>query len=137
MNRNKILENRKKVIAFLKDSSRQKHKGSLENIDNTEERCCLGHMCAALNIQREAYNHCIHYDTEGAIAPESLVNMVGLNGQSGTIRNLYRYKNQRYLGLTDLNDHSDITPQEIGAYLESVIEGGPNSPWRSLNEYTE
>jgi hypothetical protein len=35
------------------------------------------------------------------------------------------------------NDHTPVTPQDIGHYLQSVIEGGEHTPFRPLSDYPE
>jgi hypothetical protein len=60
--------------------------------------------------------------------------MTGSILSSGTIQ-IKDYKWQ--CSLADLNDSTKATPQEIGEYLESVIEGGANTPWKELTDYPE
>lgn len=39
--------------------------------------------------------------------------------------------------LADLNDETDFTPRQIGIYLQSVIEGGKDTPFKPLSDYPE
>ena len=138
MKRSEILENRQKVIAFLKDPARKKHKGTLESIVDNEARCCLGHMCVALNIERKVLGDSVRYDNANITISRSTAELIGLHGVLGqVIDGCIEYKCNHYFSLVSLNDASNITTQEIGAYLESVIEGGPNTPWKRLEDYED
>ncbi|QIG65981.1 hypothetical protein phiOC_p339 [Ochrobactrum phage vB_OspM_OC] len=39
--------------------------------------------------------------------------------------------------LAEWNDHTNIRPHHIADYLESVIEGGDDTPWKALTDYPE
>jgi hypothetical protein len=142
MYRHEILENRKKVVAFLQESDRKKAEGILDNGDDS--RCCLGHMCHVLSVKTEDRGGTIFYGDQVAVAPEELREMVGLRDEYGSANTsaLYVFGLQvpeygTMGSLVDLNDCTSATPQEIGAYLESVIHGGDDTPWKSLSEYPE
>ena len=138
-----ILENRRKAITFLKDPARKKATGYLDKGD--ERRCCLGHMCVALGIVSQAsapYQKCAFtYGTSNdtGVAPKELVRELGMFNPSGfakvpesTVILLRGRRKKRLYSLTDMNDHSMMTPQEIGEYLESVIIGGDETPWKKI-----
>ena len=137
MNRNEILENRKKVIEFLKDSRRKKCIGKLEDSQDSEKRCCLGHMCAALNVPRMVLNNDVLYDGKTTFIPESAMQLIGLYSHAGGSPTGLIIYGQYYHTLVTINDTSTTSPQKIGEYLESVIKGGPNTPWKSLDEYKD
>ena len=71
---------------------------------------------------------CIFVETLG------LYNNVGLTQNSTTIELPGRGS---FNTLADINDRTNATPQEIGAYLLSVIEGGPDTPFSPLSEFLE
>jgi len=135
MNRKEILENRKKWITFLKTNP-PKIKGMLESFKNQSERCCLGHGCYVFNLQKEVDNQVIY---EGSIycAPPKLIELLGLRDDMGNIPQGYFDGDNVYTELTEMNDETNMTHKEIGEYLESVIEGGDNSPFLPLGDFDE
>lgn len=135
--RQEILENRQTVIKFLKGKGRKKAWGYLDT--GNGERCCLGHMCYALKIPKTfAENSELWvYDGSDDYAPLSMMNKVGLYdsiGRTGSGARLTK-EMEFYNSLSTLNDESDWTTQQIGAYLETVIEGGDDTPWKPLSYY--
>lgn len=141
MLRSEIKENRQKVIDQLKDPSSQKETGKLESLQDSNYRCCLGHACHALNIIRSQTECCVCYGEKehDATAPEELVDLVGFYSCCGGFKSYssHTFKKYKFSDLMALNDVTSISPQEIGEYLESVIEGGEDTPWKSLSEYPE
>lgn len=146
MKRSEILENRKKVIEFLKQPERLKYAGALVDSRNHEARCCLGHMCESLipeTKERKPSDFkedilCIYYQGEKVYAPPLLVKKLGLHDEAGRVLTTNAsILDTHHSSLARVNDNTPITPQEIGAYLESVLEGGDDTPWKSLSEYEE
>lgn len=143
--RDEIRANRQKWIDFLKQPSAMKMTGILDL--GQERRCCLGHGCYALQIERQIDEKgVITYDEQVSVAPQSFVNAVGLHDSVGRRAKPHAYKVGRlamtfedysFDSLVDFNDKTDATPQEIGAYLQSVIEGGLQTPFKPLEEYPE
>lgn len=149
--RNEVLSNRRKVINFLKVKGRKKAVGSLDNGDGA--RCCLGHACYILGVEKHplfgtdfftSKQRIIGYtyglDKEEGVAPDELIRLVGFWDSNGTIED--KYGAEIMNGHTDLVSVNDdegkrVSPNRIGAYLELVIEGGENTPWRPLSEYEE
>lgn len=129
-----ILENRKKVIEFLKSPTLQKERYRLENAYDTNRRCCLGHMCHVLHLKRavreiNGIEHVL-YDEHNTTAPDTLIKLIGLNDKWGSF-----YKDGGVQDcLSNMNDFTEMTPQEIGVYLESVIMGGPETPWKAISD---
>ena len=83
-------------------------------------------------------------DFSFSIAPKSLIKDVGLYYPNGETKNseplaLSNVKSDvydDYESLADANDSADYTtPLFMAKYLESVIEGGPGTPWRPLTSY--
>ena len=130
-----IFENRKKVIGYLKQPHLKKTVKRLANI-NTDGRCCLGHMCDALNVVYTDINGRRYYGLRknDLVAPAELVEKIGLNGVTGpTFTGMIEIGTRySFYSLSSLNDNSTISTQSIGKYLESVIMGGENTPWREI-----
>lgn len=120
-----ILENRRTWIEYLKRPETKKAKGVLESFDDPDARCCLGHGCFVLGIERTVdEDGVVLYDDEYSFAPESFMEMVGLRYENGDFDET---------SLAFINDHTDKTPQEIGIMLESMIMGGPGTPFEKIN----
>lgn len=146
MKRSEILENRKKVVEFLKQPERKKGTGQLVSNYDQESRCCLGHMCESLipetkECKTSDFDENIlytYYQGEMYTAPPLLLEKLGLHNPSGyALTTGVSILNTSYSALSWVNDSTPLTPQEIGAYLESVIEGGDDTPWKNLSEYEE
>lgn len=114
------------------------------------ERCCLGHGCYILGIPRVQHAEGIprlqhaavqegyySYDGDNAEAPQSFVDMVGLWSRSGRINGGQPFiiNGKKCDSLVRANDGLDATPQQIGQYLLSVIEGGDDTPFVPLSDY--
>lgn len=141
--RSQILSNRRAWIDFLKLETTKKGKRVLERVGDNESRCCLGHACHVLipELRRTSsgLDAKVFYGTEWAYAPAKIVGMLGLYSQSGEIKGsvtpLFNIIGATCPNLAEYNDCTDITPQQIGSYLESVIEGGPDTPFEPLSNY--
>ena len=135
MLRSEVLANRQKVITFLKQPKRIKATSALDKGQGA--RCCLGHMCYSLGIPRKKYPSGFSYAGHAGVAPNGLLVLVGLYSPTGSTWTLGKLVNQSCHSLAELNDQTTYSPQQIGSYLESVIEGGPNTPWKPLTDYSE
>ena len=130
MTRSEILANRKTWIAYLKRPDIIKWEGSLSHPgngwadDKYNNRCCLGHGCHALDIEFDAY---AGYNSE-------LTVKAGLWTPRGSTKSHAAIK-KGVPSLQYLNDKTDATPQDIGEYLESVIEGGEDTPFKPLSMF--
>jgi len=153
--REQVLENRKIWINFLKKKDRKKAYGALD--EGGGKRCCLGHACYVLGIERrnDGPDHPIYYGAklEDAFAPDELIEAVGLWDNDGSVRSgpSFHIKGKQFQSLAAANDAETVydydeednvvmsdfnaTPQQIGAYLESVIQGGDNTPFIPLSKY--
>lgn len=150
-----VLENRRKWIEYLRAPGRKKFDGGwLADPEDGESRCCLGHACVVLGIPGE-YVETIglwRFNSGAATAPYEVNKLLGLHSSNGglkfggfgsldrfAVENGFTYTKPQYKGqlnsLASLNDATDITPAAIGDYLESVIEGGDETPFRALSEY--
>jgi hypothetical protein len=138
MKRSEILKNRQTWINRLLDPESKK---GIHKLKDGDSFCCLGHGCDVLLgdsgiwglkdtfiLDDHEYEH---------LPPNTFCDMVGLwdyNGGNFAANNLDGYS---FTNLVDVNDLTDNSPQEIGEYLESVIEGGHNTPFKPLNTYEE
>lgn len=140
-----IYDNRLKAVEYLMQPGLKKATGVLENI-NTGGRCCLGHMCVALGVERSEDKLCdpqyrVGFGKVGEhfLAPIELQRLIGLNGSDGEAAIDYplqpkgMIKRKYFYTLSELNDESRISSQSIGKYLKSVILGGPNTPWIKID----
>lgn len=142
--RKQVLSNRKRVIEFLKKPARKKAKYTLDA--GQGERCCIGHMCYALSDQvkrtkpkvRGLHSWLYGKGRELSVAPIELQQSLGLYSNVGNRLDGKHIVIGPYSrpSLTTMNDITWATPQEIGAYLEKVIQGGPDTPWKPLTEYS-
>lgn len=148
-----VLKNRRIWIDFLKAPEQTKAFRRLEDV-NGDGRCCLGHACHILGERRMVSkdNAGVMFIAYGipynrTLATERVMRMLGLRNLSGRwphTMHVHREDGELlvnevhcddsampYNSLANLNDCKklDATPQEIGAYLEYVIEGGANSPF--------
>lgn len=137
---NEVLANRRTWVEFLKTPGILKARGILNEAN--ESRCCLGHGCYALNIKRHqsSMGHWLYgREGNGGYAPTELMDAVGLyNSHAGTHDGTVIASTEEdgtIRSLSNWNDNTNIEPAEIGAYLESVIEGGPSTPFKPLSEY--
>lgn len=137
--RQQVREFREKSVAFLQQPELKKAVDLLDK--GNGERCCLGHMCVALEVESHQFSEGsrIHYGVlrDVATAPVELVQMVGLNNYNGESIGGSMLGKWDRLALTSINDKTDATTQEIGAYLETVIEGGSGTPWVALSDIPE
>lgn len=130
-----ILDNRRKWIDFLKEPTTQKATDYLVDSENPEARCCLGHACHVLEIAFDPKTG--RYDGELYHASRDVQDRLGLWGREGGGK---RYEDDTMKpslsnGQTCLawwNDGSEATPQDIGAYLETVIMGGDDTPFKPI-----
>lgn len=139
--RDEILANRLKWINYLKEPERQKTEGCLEDSKNPEARCCLGHACAVFNRHKTIDDGgSVRYDDNTSVLNHDFAEYVlGLWDNVGRLASglIVIEGYESHSSLANLNDKTSITPQEIGTYLESVIEGGENTPFRPLNYFEE
>jgi hypothetical protein len=127
-----ILENRRKWIDYLKQPDTKKTQGFLVAEDNHEARCCLGHACHVLGTEYDADTR--HYEDSFHYPPDSVVEALGLwNHSGGREDELDLDLPSGYGSLSRWNDESNVTPQQIAAYLETVIMGGEGTPFRPID----
>lgn len=142
--RSQIRAAREKWAQFLMVPGRKKAVGALDKGDG--HRCCLGHGCFLFNIKKsKLWNNTFAYGANGAEgeAPDELVEMLGLwDDLGGTFRlekdiDIFKDMTKNKDTLANINDDTSASPQRIGKYLMTVIEGGENTPFRPLTDYLE
>jgi hypothetical protein len=137
MLRSEVRANRQKWIDFLKKPGR---KSAIESLDRGRgRRCCLGHGCYVMGLKPVRVGDDIFYDHESQYAPSSFMSWVGLWNSKGAPKSYeitFDINRIPYYSLALAND-SGVCPQDIGRYLESVIEGGVNTPFKPLSDYPE
>ena len=88
----KKYDNRMKWIEYLKRPETKKHLGSLEDIENPDCRCCLGHACHVLAPDTRTVNVLdkqVFYDAHSASIPDELVLALGLHSDLGGTANIW------------------------------------------------
>lgn len=125
--REDVLEARMKWVKFLQEPGRKKAEEQLDAGGGS--RCCLGHGCFALGVKRVRTRSGFEYDGADQVAPESFIKMVGLYSEDGKLMG-------HPGSLAGMNDGTDMTPQQIGAWIEARITGEEtDSPFRPLSGY--
>ena len=127
MKKSEILENRKKWIEKLLDPASLKHKNCLQHPVESDKCCCLGWACVALGVE---------FVRDNGVLPEEQRKMLSMWGQTGGSRDCSHLGEWEYVSLSRVNDNTDATPQDIGRYLESVIEGGEHTPFIPLSNFS-
>lgn len=128
LTKTEILANRQKFAKGLQEPHRLKATNRLESILNPNKRCCLGHGCEIFGLKRAEWGGEVHYNGEAGIAPPALVDLLGLIENTGWVKS-------KSTSLTEINDETAATPQEIGKMIEEWIEGGDGTPFKSLDQY--
>jgi hypothetical protein len=132
-----IYNNRLKWIEYLKRPETKKFTENLENPEDPEARCCLGHACHVLAPETRNLDNDgdVLYGDDVAFLPDSLVEQLGMWTYEGGAndRDIFADLGYRACCLSVLNDNTDISPQEIGEYLQTVIMGGEHTPFTKIN----
>lgn len=141
--RSQILDARKKWAEFLMKAGRKKAINLLDTGDGN--RCCLGHGAYLFKLPKvmdSLGNFCYGDEIEMSEAPKELIDILGLWDQIGSTdsgETIKIFKNEKYWywNLAELNDNTPASPQRIGKYIMTVLEGGRDTPFRPLYEYPE
>ena len=145
---------RQKWIDFLIAPERKQGQSYLARPDG--RRCCLGHACHILkedlNLSTFENDNLVYYDSSNIYPPPKVVSALGLYNKYGSsggfhsatnvrhdLRNAIEIDKKEFQSLSDANDCIThiITPQLIGEYLQTVIEGGIDTPFKPLDYYEE
>ena len=147
-----IEENRTKWLAQLRSPEAKKTTLKLENSKNPDHRCCLGHACHALGIQREVLESqntvngwMVHYGEQTSYLPDeaSLKLAILCNGEFVNeikIDHIHSYyANIEFENLAQINDHTELTPAEIADIIEEQFKAnnfkkpGANYKWKDTH----
>lgn len=129
-----VLEARRKWIDYLKLPTTKKYKSKLESYIDVNERCCLGHGCHVLIPEQRGHSSTgVYYGGNYHYPPTSFVNMVGLTDQRGSYSDGVETEGCESLAEWNDDSYADVTPQEIGEFLEKHIMGG--GPFKYLDEH--
>ena len=125
--------NRKLWLKQLRNPESTKAYRRLENWESPNERCCLGHACHALGIERvvrqdwsemqAGYICSVSYDEERSVLSNRVAEMLDIT-RMGQFRNSYRQDEdavQVFTCLTDLNDQTDLEPHQIADIIEEMF----------------
>ena len=133
-----IDENRQKWLDQLRDPESKKARGMLEDSKDKNSRCCLGHACHALGIERDEDKKysVIYYDCEDTNLPFGARNALDIDGR-GSFKEPVNITSVHHNSLTsvhedymtaydliDINDETDLTPQEIADVIEDQFNTG-------------
>ena len=138
--RNEILQNRRKWIDRLIRPESKKATGALRSIYDDDAMCCLGHGCEAMGLKWDFYGSEWFCHNSAWSSPCEFKHAVGLLTNHGGVRtggpiSIDNVGSES--SLARINDRTKAKPQEIGKYLESVIDGGAGTPFRPLSDYPE
>ena len=140
---NFINENRALWLEQLRRPESEKATGMLEDGEYENARCCLGHACYALGIECEeeaieiggVLHTRVYYDHNYEVLSDEVAEMLDIdpNGHferaveiSDYYPDLVQYN--EFLCLSDLNDRTDLTPQQIADVIEDQFVKGNMSP---------
>ena len=117
--------NRQEAVAAWLEQLRApeplKTTGQLEDIVNSNRRCCLGHACHALEMERGTGIKG-SYGTEVSFLPKELCTLLGIN-KVGEFKNPIQLEDRGncnvYSSLVSVNDKSTLRPAQIADVIES------------------
>ena len=119
-----IDDNRQKWFEVLRDPGSKKHIGRLEhNSLRPYARCCLGHACHALDIERQEWDKgdLILYGGCETILPQEAADKLGMNA-AGQFKKPVIFDGIGFLDLASLNDNSDIGLEEMANVIEEQFK---------------
>ena len=118
-----ITENRQKWLAVLRDPESRKHVKSLEKFTDPNSRCCLGHACHALDIEKNKGSEFgfIYYDGEAGILPKQAQKKLRVDAV-GNFKKPIRINGIDSECLVELNDCRGLTPKEMADVIEDQFE---------------
>ena len=122
-----IDEFRAQWLAQLRSSEAKKHVRWLEDAEDSDKRCCLGHACHALGIDRHinVINQMVAYGDNAfslmntKVLPSEAQAKLNIN-ESGEFVHTIRLNGKGILfqSLSHLNDRSGLEPHEIADIIE-------------------
>lgn len=135
----KLKEYRQKWIDFLREEGRQKARNVLEDVQNPEARCCLGHACKVFenSVERTLVLGdndtpvAVKYDKTQHVLPSKLQRKLNIDAY-GKLRKPIKIENGRYVDLVSINDSTNLSPAQIADVIEEQFKqrnfkGAPRS----------
>ena len=123
-------------IDWLRVPGRQKQTDVLENPQNPDARCCLGHACAAFKLPRKVED--LHDVDEGlkqvtyagcsVTLPTELQMKLDVTDNCGFVRPI-TYGNGIHSCASGINDETDATPEDIAGILVAQFIAGNCQPF--------
>ena len=113
--------NRQEAIAAWLEQLRApeslKAKGHLEDILNPNRRCCLGHACHALEMERGSEIPG-SYGTEVSFLPKEICKLLGISRMGEFRKPLHFQESGLVDSLAELNDCTSLGPNHIAEVIE-------------------
>lgn len=115
-------EARAQWLTVLRDPKSKRNTGLLEDYDDQNKRCCLGHACHALGIERAFRPSklvCYGRGMESSLAtlPWEAQQLLGIT-YDGRLRRGVMVQDFFYSNLATLNDDTKIEPAEMADIIE-------------------
>lgn len=139
-----ILQNRINWHTYLQQPEARHWRNSLESIREGNARCCLGHACHVLGVPRRVVLNgdwkSVYYAEQHGYAPKVTQRLLGLCTEDARVfGNLPEFMvtecGYACTTFAHLNDVKRWTPQKIGELLETMVDGGPGTPYFPLTAY--
>ena len=106
------------------------------NTYDHEARCCLGHYCAAKGLQAVAvkvydletgskvlYTYDPQYEKNIYALPQHLAKSLGITKYGRFVQSVV-VEGRQMVGLTDVNDYTDLSPAQIADVIEQQFAAG-------------
>ena len=112
----------------MRDPRFGKMQQQLEDPDNSNDRCCLGHLCHAMNVPSELDNdgdpeYIFDGDSHSAYLPSGLAKALDMTTQGDFMRGII-VDGVVVMHMSGLNDDTDLTPAQIADVIEEQFEAG-------------
>ena len=123
-----------KWISYLRSDEAKRHKGSLESATDENARCCLGHACHVLGIERHLYSeeedlNGVFYGQERSLAflPREAAELLGISRRGGFKQFVDVQDNPNFppygiTNLTAINDNTELSLHEIADIIEEQYQ---------------
>ena len=124
-----IDENRQKWLSVLRAPESKKALGVLESSEDPNARCCLGHACHALGLKRTepAGSRYVHYDSKSQWLSKNARRALRIDS-TGYFRKPIIINGKKLTNLSQVNDWTSLTPQEIADVIEDQFDNN-NFVW--------
>ena len=133
-------------LKVMRDPKSGKALKKLENPENRHDRCCLGHLCHAMQAKSKVANFgsmhssdggrdCVFYDFNDHrwthdVLPNELAKELDITF-TGSFNTPIDIDGCEVSSMASLNDDTDLTPAEIANVIESQFKAGNVTPYDS------